>query len=47
MKFGLFDMIAAFFLGLFLGVFYGFTSFALCAIQREEKLKGVMDCWYD
>lgn len=39
MNFGLFDMIAAFFLGLFIGGFFGFISFALCAIQREEKFK--------
>lgn len=45
MNFGLFDMILAFFLGLFIGGFFGFISFALCAIQREEKFKCEMD-WY-
>jgi len=39
MNFGLFDMIMAFSLGLFIGGFFGFISFALCAIQREEKFK--------
>lgn len=39
MNFGWFDMIMAFSLGLFIGGFFGFISFALCAIQREEKLK--------
>ena len=39
MNFGLFDMIIAFFLGLFIGGFFGFISFALCAIQREERFK--------
>lgn len=39
MNFGLFDMIMAFSLGLFIGGFFGFISFALCAIQRDEKIK--------
>lgn len=39
MNFGLFDMIVSFLLGLFIGGFFGFISLALCAIQREEKLK--------
>lgn len=43
MNFGLFDMIIAFFLGLFIGGFFGFISFALCAIQREEKFKREME----
>lgn len=34
-----FDMILSFFLGLLLGAFYGFISFALCAIRREERFK--------
>ena len=43
MNFGLFDMIAAFFIGLFIGGFFGFISFALCAIQREENFKNEED----
>lgn len=39
MNFGLFDMIMAFSLGLFIGGFFGFISFALCTIQRDEKIK--------
>lgn len=39
MNFGLFDMIMAFSLGLFIGGFFGFISFALCAIQKEDKIK--------
>lgn len=39
MNFGLFDMIVVFFFGLFIGGFFGFMSFALCAIQRGKKLK--------
>lgn len=39
MNFGLFDMIMAFSLGLFIGGFFGFISFALCAIQRDGKVK--------
>ena len=39
MNFGLFDMISAFLLGMFLGGSFGFISFALCAIQRDGKVK--------
>ena len=46
MNFGLFDMIIAFLLGLFIGGIFGFLSFALCAIQREENFKHEMG-WYD
>lgn len=35
MNFGLFDMIIAFSLGLFIGGFVGLIFFALCAIQKE------------
>lgn len=37
--FSLFDVIVAFTLGLLIGTFYGFISFALCAIKREESFK--------
>ena len=45
MNFGLFDMIAAFFLGLFIGGVFGFFSFSLCESMKiiEEIFKDFRD----